>query len=293
MIASFIANSRLEVRLLRGGCFEASHERVLLDDSALDVASMNVPILTRGCWGPDRLYFGFTLAGRGGSMLGQTVIPGSVRVFAEGHEVEYRTAPEVTLGGFQVTREEVERAALRALGPPCADSPNRLAQLSRHRRRTAVGAADPQYPCRRLADTGRPIFFPWRACCMSSFCAHSSMCWPPVSSCSARGQQQKLCRREACMTQRAREYLFANLDQSFSLRALSEAARCSERVLQYAFHEVYGVGPLGWFQAMKLNEANRELRAQGPGEVRVTDVALRWGFTHFGRFSVEYRRMFG
>jgi len=95
MIASFITNSRLEVHLLRGGCFEASHERVLLGDSVLDVASMNVPILTRGCWGPDRLHFGFTLAGRGGSMLGQTVMPGSVRVFAEGHEVDYRTAPQV------------------------------------------------------------------------------------------------------------------------------------------------------------------------------------------------------
>ena len=99
--------------------------------------------------------------------------------------------------------------------------------------------------------------------------------------------------RRGALTHRARDYLFANLDQSFSLRALSEAARCSERVLQYAFREVYGVGPQGWFQAMKLNEANRELRACGPGEVRVTDVALRWGFTHFGRFSVEYRRMFG
>ena len=25
----------------------------------------------------------------------------------------------------------------------------------------------------------------------------------------------------------------------------------------------------------------------------VTTVALRWGFDHFGRFSVDYRRMFG
>jgi AraC family ethanolamine operon transcriptional activator len=109
---------------------------------------------------------------------------------------------------------------------------------------------------------------------------------------NARGQQQNSLPRSA-LTQRARDYLLANLDQPFSLRALSEAACCSGRVLQYAFREVYGVGPQGWFQAMKLNEANRELRAHGPGEVRVSDVALRWGFTHFGRFSVEYRRMFG
>ncbi len=70
-------------------------------------------------------------------------------------------------------------------------------------------------------------------------------------------------------------------------------ARCSERMLQYAFRDIHGMGPHAWFQAMKLKEANRELRTCGSPSLRVSDVALRWGFTHFGRFSLEYRRMFG
>jgi AraC family ethanolamine operon transcriptional activator len=70
-------------------------------------------------------------------------------------------------------------------------------------------------------------------------------------------------------------------------------ARCSERMLQYAFRDIYGMGPQAWFQAMKLKEANRELSTHGSRTLRVSDVALRWGFTHFGRFSLEYRRMFG
>ena len=33
------------------------------------------------------------------------------------------------------------------------------------------------------------------------------------------------------------------------------------------------------------------VRAQ-PGE-SVTEIAMQWGFTHMGRFSIEYRRRFG
>ena len=97
----------------------------------------------------------------------------------------------------------------------------------------------------------------------------------------------------AALAQRARDYLAANLDGAFSMRHLSESTRCSERVLQYAFREIYGMAPQACFQAMKLDQTHRELRAHGPRDVRVTDVALRWGFTHFGRFSLQYRRRFG
>ena len=292
ILASCITNSRLEIRLLQGGRFEASLEGALLGDSVLEVASGNLPMLSRGCFDPDRLYFAFTLAARGPSyVLGQTVVPGSVRVFSEGHEVDYRTAPESTWAGFQVTREEVERAAVAHLGRPVPIPwtgwlyflPTEAAPPLARRIRGTLAVAS-QTPADLSSSVARVLHEQLLRAYIDALAAGLEL--------SARGQQQNSPRRGA-LTHRARDYLFANLDQSFSLRALSEAARCSERVLQYAFREVYGVGPQGWFHAMKLNEANRELRAHGPGEVRVTDVALRWGFTHFGRFSVEYRRMFG
>ena len=99
--------------------------------------------------------------------------------------------------------------------------------------------------------------------------------------------------RRTALVRLAQNYLEANLDQPFSLRQLGEIARCSERMLQYAFRDIYGMGPHAWFQAMKLKEANRELGTRRSRDLRVSDVAMRWGFTHFGRFSLEYRRMFG
>ena len=41
---------------------------------------------------------------------------------------------------------------------------------------------------------------------------------------------------------------------------------------------------------LRLLRAHQSLLA---GEGSVTDVALKWGFTHFGRFSISYREKFG
>ena len=256
----------------------------------LHVASINAPILVRGCYSPDWLHFGFILAAREpGCMLGQTVIPGSVRVFAKGHEVDYRTAPEVTMAGFLVTREEVERAAVAHLSRPLPIPrtgwlhvpPTEAGALLAERIRSTLAVAS-QSPAGLSSSVARVVHEQLLQAFIDAAAAGLEL-----GGCGQRSP------RQSALTRRAGEYLLANLDQPFSLRALSEAARCSERVLQYAFHEVYGVSPMGWFRAMKLNEVNRELRAHGPREVSVTEVALRWGFTHFGRLSVEYRRMFG
>jgi transcriptional regulator GlxA family with amidase domain len=37
----------------------------------------------------------------------------------------------------------------------------------------------------------------------------------------------------------------------------------------------------------------REALRRAPPETSVTDIAMTWGFSHMGRFSVEYRKRFG
>ena len=41
---------------------------------------------------------------------------------------------------------------------------------------------------------------------------------------------------------------------------------------------------------MRLHGARREIRV---GKSSVTDVAMKWGFSHLGRFSGYYRDTFG
>jgi AraC family ethanolamine operon transcriptional activator len=44
---------------------------------------------------------------------------------------------------------------------------------------------------------------------------------------------------------------------------------------------------------MKLNALRRELQQSNGTGMRIGDIAMRWGFLHFGRFAEDYRRLFG
>lgn len=90
----------------------------------------------------------------------------------------------------------------------------------------------------------------------------------------------------------AEGFIEANLDQAITLEDVAQAAGISPRGLQLAFREHRGTTPLGFWRETRLSRAHADLIAAPPG-TRVTEVALRWGFTHFGRFSEAYRARYG
>ena len=73
---------------------------------------------------------------------------------------------------------------------------------------------------------------------------------------------------------------------------VAEAVGVSVRSLQEAFANHLGTTPMAHLRGIRMRRIHAELRLGGDG-VTVTDVALRWGVTHLGRFAQEYRRMFG
>ena len=83
------------------------------------------------------------------------------------------------------------------------------------------------------------------------------------------------------------------LDELPSVSWLCEAIGVSERGLQYAFREYVGVSPLAYMRICRLNRVRTVLRESCLGETTVTDVAMRFGFLHLGRFAADYRRFFG
>jgi len=74
---------------------------------------------------------------------------------------------------------------------------------------------------------------------------------------------------------------------------LCAAAKASERTLQYAFQNIMGMSPLTYLNRLRLHRARDELRKAKSDSTTVTDVALNWGFWHFGDFSRAYRNCFG
>ncbi len=91
---------------------------------------------------------------------------------------------------------------------------------------------------------------------------------------------------------RAVEILRARLGEPVPTAALAAACGVAERTLHKHFLAVLGVAPQVHAQRMRLAEARRLLLASG-GAARVTDVGLRCGFAHLGRFALAYRARYG
>jgi AraC-like DNA-binding protein len=98
---------------------------------------------------------------------------------------------------------------------------------------------------------------------------------------------------DTAVISRAEEYLYAHLTRPVSRAALAAATEVSIRTLSRAFAKRWGTGPMGFLKARRLDAANRELLGAAPGETTVTDVAYRYGFSHLGKFALEYKRAFG
>jgi AraC-like DNA-binding protein/tetratricopeptide (TPR) repeat protein len=91
---------------------------------------------------------------------------------------------------------------------------------------------------------------------------------------------------------RALEAMSSDAGREWSLTALARSAGVSSRTLQRQFRIFLGKTPVAALHDIRFDSARREL-LRGLPDARVMDVAHRWGFTHSGRFSVEYRRRFG
>jgi transcriptional regulator GlxA family with amidase domain len=91
---------------------------------------------------------------------------------------------------------------------------------------------------------------------------------------------------------RAVEYLEAHLDAAVTLSDLVRASGVPGRTLFKHFKDSTGVSPVRYLRNRRFQKVREALTRAEPGD-SVTAIALKWGFTHLGRLSVEYRQRFG
>lgn len=53
------------------------------------------------------------------------------------------------------------------------------------------------------------------------------------------------------------------------------------------------MSPVAYLRICRLNRVRTTLAASDPQETTITNVAMRFGFLHLGRFAGDYKRMFG
>ena len=98
-------------------------------------------------------------------------------------------------------------------------------------------------------------------------------------------------RKRLALAIRARDYLERNDTRSVTLSELCAEVQGNERTLLMGFTELMGCSPGTYHRAYRYNLARADLLDAVPGTT-VTEIAMRWGFYHLGRFSTGYHKQF-
>ena len=94
------------------------------------------------------------------------------------------------------------------------------------------------------------------------------------------------------MLRRVLELVDAAHDRTLTVADLAACAGVSERALHATFRRELGTTPMGYLRTRRLEAVREDLLAAEPGD-GVTEIALRHGFSHLGRFAAAYRVRFG
>ena len=90
-----------------------------------------------------------------------------------------------------------------------------------------------------------------------------------------------------------RAFLLNSLEETMTIQDIVEKFNITEKTLQNSFKSLFGITPKRFMNLLKLNRAHEELQLSDMQIRNVSDIATKWGFSHFGRFAKEYQSLFG
>lgn len=91
---------------------------------------------------------------------------------------------------------------------------------------------------------------------------------------------------------RAVRFIHAHMHRQISVADIAEASGTTPRSLQLYFRSEFGLSPMRYLKRQRLLRA-RSLILQSEADCALGDIIFQAGFSHFGRFSTEYRAFFG
>lgn len=95
------------------------------------------------------------------------------------------------------------------------------------------------------------------------------------------------------VAKQAREFIEAHYREAVHLEDLCRVTGVGLRTLQRSFREYFDLTVREYLKTLRLDAAHRDLATAHPEQDLVTTIAMQHGFTHLGRFSVEFRERFG
>lgn len=92
---------------------------------------------------------------------------------------------------------------------------------------------------------------------------------------------------------RARSFIHENLKTAITPMDIAAFARVSVRSVFAGFRTYLGTSPMSYLRDLRLQAVHELLSRHAAGRISITDVAVDYGFFHFGHFAASYRAKFG
>jgi AraC family ethanolamine operon transcriptional activator len=119
----------------------------------------------------------------------------------------------------------------------------------------------------------------------------SAILTKPKPSITVNSGRPRLSRKN--VLQVCNEMIEARAGLPIRVADLIAATGVPERTLRQVFQDYFGMGPLRYLKLRQLNQVFAALRTADPKTTKVGDVLVANGIWEFGRFSSNYRRLFG
>lgn len=92
---------------------------------------------------------------------------------------------------------------------------------------------------------------------------------------------------------RVEHYIEEHAHEPITIGDLAAYAEVSSRVLFTGFRSFRNTSPIQYLKEVRLRHVREALLREQPASGVVSAIAARWGFSHLGHFTTDYKRRFG
>ena len=282
--------AQLEFLPTERGDFRAELTKVDFHRLWIQRGEESLPRIFHGAVSPQRAAIGFLSDWNQPEYrhCGRDVSPGAI-IINDQNEMHRQTRASCRWGAMSLTLEDLGNAGIAIAGRPVARPPVSLvvrpAPVLMSQLLTLHETAG------RLAKTAPDVLAnPEVARALENALIHTM-----IMSLTENGQiaSRAGTQRHSLIMARFEEFQAAHASTPLYLAEICAAIGVSERTLRASCQEQLGMGPIHYLWLRRMHLVRRTLASAGSSGSTVTRIAADFGFWEFGRFSGQYRRLFG
>ncbi len=280
-----LPGARLDPLLLERPRLEGLHQQILAADAQLDHLRFPAAVALRGTWNPGRVSIILTVRvsdrwiSRGLPHTGMSLSLWNSSAVLDAH---LPAGTEWIV--LSLDQGHLDAEIARNNPDQCQGSAGLQLRIPAHAAAWLLHVLEPILPGNALDPMAAD---PWLAsrvipAFVSALCATESESGP----CPVALRRHRLVRR-------AEAHMRTHPFESIRMRPLSRTVGASERLLEYAFREMYEMGAIAFLRTVRFNGARKALLGATADRATVTQIAMDWGFSHLSEFAGKYRQLFG